>query len=233
MQITGQIGPFSIVPEWVLERELSNTALRLYIILGRYADWDTGIAFPSRETLAERMGVSERTVDRSVIELVEHKCIEKVYRGRYASALYKVLHVDPEQTDLSAQQTDLSTVQTDLSKRDDKNVNITITNERKPSKREPLKRVHSIPEDWKPKESLYADSRYSGIDIDREAERLRNWSLANGKQYKDWDAAFRNWLEKAIDFSKKIDYKESEKERQKRELDAWVEQQMRLQGDSE
>lgn len=85
-----------------------------------------------------------------------------------------------------------------------------------------IKREHSLPKDWKPKESVYTDNRWIGIDIDREAERMRNWSEANGKKYKDWDAAFRNWLDRAIDFQKRKDYREVERERERRELDAWI-----------
>ena len=101
MQVSTQMGPFSIVPEWVLERGLSPTALKLYIVLARYADWETGIAFPARDTLAERMKSSEKTVDRAVKELVAAECIGKEYRGRYASARYQVFQVDPRETDLS------------------------------------------------------------------------------------------------------------------------------------
>lgn len=95
-----------------------------------------------------------------------------------------------------------------------------------------VKRAHPMPDDWKPKQPVYDDIRYIGIDIDREAEKLRNWSLANGKLYKDWDAAFRNWLDKAVDFRASKDYKQLEKERQMRELDAWVAEKMREEGNA-
>lgn len=136
-QVSTQIGPFSIVPEWVLNKNLSPTALKLYCVLGRFADYETGMAFPSRDTLAERMGCSGKTIDRAVAELVAGKCIEKVSRGRYQSALYKVLQVNPDGTHLSDEWTDLSDEGTDLSEREDKNDTITITNEREPLEREP------------------------------------------------------------------------------------------------
>lgn len=83
-------------------------------------------------------------------------------------------------------------------------------------------RAHLIPDDWKPKESLYSEERYSVLDIDDEADSFRNWCLANGKRYKDWDAAFRNWLKKGLDFYSKKHYKEVERDRSKQELDAWL-----------
>lgn len=138
MQVTTQMGPFSIVPEWVLDRRLSSTALKLYIVLARFADWETGIAFPARDTLAERMDCSEKTVDRAVKELVDAQCIEKEFRGRYASARYRVLQVDPRGTKMSASETELSDEGTKMSSRPDKNVHITITTEQEPLEQEPL-----------------------------------------------------------------------------------------------
>lgn len=82
--------------------------------------------------------------------------------------------------------------------------------------------LHPIPDDWKPNESFYSDVKWIGIDIDDEAERFVNWHLAKGIENKDWQAAFRNWLKKALDYHKRTDYRESERDRQKRELDAWI-----------
>jgi hypothetical protein len=138
MEVSSQMGPFSIVPEWVLDRGLSPTALKLYIVMARFADWQTGMAFPSRETLAQRMGCSLKTVDRAVIEVVAAECVKKISRGRYASALYQVYQVDPRGTDLSSEWTDMTSEGTDLSSRPDKNDDITITTKRKPTKREPF-----------------------------------------------------------------------------------------------
>ena len=157
MQVSTQMGPFSIVPEWVLDRGLSSTALKLYIVLARFADWDTGIAFPARDTLAERMGSSEKTVDRAVKELVEAGCIEKEFRGRYASARYRVLQVDPKPargeplgTKMSIDETKMSDEGTKMSGREDKNVHITITNEQEPLEQESLNDIsHNFDQFWK------------------------------------------------------------------------------------
>ena len=138
MEVSSQMGPFSIVPEWVLDRGLSSTALKLYIVMARFADWNTGMAFPSRETLAKRMKCSVKTVDRAVIEIVAAECVSKISRGRYASALYQVFQVDPRGTDMTSEWTDMSSEGTDLSSRLDKNDHITITNKQEPLERKPL-----------------------------------------------------------------------------------------------
>lgn len=61
---------FSAVPDWVtFHPDLSAYAVRLYSGLMRYADKETGVAFPRRETLAVKLHMSERTVDAAVKEL--------------------------------------------------------------------------------------------------------------------------------------------------------------------
>lgn len=61
-------GPFSIVPAWVLDSDLSDGAVRLYAVLLRYADGDDQ-AWPSRTTLAARLRCSVDTIDRRIGEL--------------------------------------------------------------------------------------------------------------------------------------------------------------------
>lgn len=61
---------FAIVPEWIIDSDVSANAVRLYALLNRYAN-SRGQAFPTRATLAKRMGVSTDTVDRAKQELVE------------------------------------------------------------------------------------------------------------------------------------------------------------------
>lgn len=203
MQVTTQMGPFSIVPEWVLDRGLSSTALKLYIVLARFADWETGIAFPARDTLAERMQCSEKTVDRAVKELVDAECIEKQFRGRYASARYRVLQVDPRGTKLSAPETELSDEGTKMSARPDKNVHITITTEQEPLEQEPLndipkpeKRMTRLPEHWQPDQRLMEmfATKWPDLDADYEVENFINYWLGAGTTKADWDRTFQGWM---------------------------------------
>lgn len=85
---------FSIVPEWVLDADISSNAIRLYAILRRYAD-ASGSCFPSRATLAGRMRCSRDTVDRAVRELVTIGALEVSSRrtesGDRDSNLYRVI----------------------------------------------------------------------------------------------------------------------------------------------
>lgn len=45
--------------------------------------------------------------------------------------------------------------------------------------------------------SNYAKRKAPNVDVERELERYRNWSLQKGKLHKDCAAGFRNWLLKA------------------------------------
>jgi len=89
---------FAIVPEWVLDANVSSAAIRLYAVLRRYADRD-GMCFPSRQTLAARMRCSDRTVDSAIKELLELGALEKQRRykedGGYTSNIYTVCSIPP------------------------------------------------------------------------------------------------------------------------------------------
>ena len=82
---------FAIIDEWVLNLPISDRALRLYVLLVRYADNHTHRAFPSRETLATRMNCSKASVDRATQELIDHGAISKSQRMN--SSLVYTVHV--------------------------------------------------------------------------------------------------------------------------------------------
>lgn len=62
---------FVIVPEWILDADVSALAVRTWAILRSYADNETGEAWPSRSTIARRCGVSVDSIDRAIKELVK------------------------------------------------------------------------------------------------------------------------------------------------------------------
>lgn len=86
-------GPrFAMIPEWVLDSRLPDKAVRLYGILARYANSECQ-CWPSQETLAKRMRINVRTVQRAVADLIEHGALEVIARPN-TSNLY-VLGGDP------------------------------------------------------------------------------------------------------------------------------------------
>jgi hypothetical protein len=71
---------FSMVPEWVLDADIGDCALRLYAVLLRYGN-TTGARMPSRTTLAWRLHKkSVDTVDRALAELVRLGAVQVEHR---------------------------------------------------------------------------------------------------------------------------------------------------------
>jgi len=60
---------FAIVPEWLIDADISDAAYRLYSVLLRYGQ-SSGSRMPSRALLARRLRRSVDSVDRALKELV-------------------------------------------------------------------------------------------------------------------------------------------------------------------
>jgi len=81
---------FAIVPEWVIDAPVSDSAFRLYSLLLRYGN-SSGSRMPSRQTLARRLRRSVDAIDRAMRQLteagivrVEHRrCGEQFLSNRY------------------------------------------------------------------------------------------------------------------------------------------------------
>jgi hypothetical protein len=70
---------FSIVPEWVIDAEIPDSAFRLYTLLLRYGN-SSGCRMPSRPTLARRMRRSVDAVDRAMRHLAEAGIVRVEHR---------------------------------------------------------------------------------------------------------------------------------------------------------
>jgi hypothetical protein len=62
--------PFALVPEWVIDADISDAAFRVYSLLLRYGN-TSGQRMPSRKLLAVRLHRSVDAVDRAVRELAD------------------------------------------------------------------------------------------------------------------------------------------------------------------
>lgn len=90
---------FVIVPEWILDADVSANAVRVWAVLRSYADNKTGECWPSRATVAKRCGQSVDTVDRAVKELVRVRALSvrrrKGKNGEPLTNLFRlVIHND-------------------------------------------------------------------------------------------------------------------------------------------
>lgn len=63
------------------------------------------------------------------------------------------------------------------------------------------KRATQLPKEWKPNESHLEIAVEYGLDPAFQLRAFRDHHEAKGTTYKSWDAAFRNWLNKAHSFS--------------------------------
>jgi hypothetical protein len=69
-EVYAEDGYYAVIPEWVLDADVSAQAIRLYAVLRRYADHRTMHAHPSRRTLAARLRVADvKVVDRALADL--------------------------------------------------------------------------------------------------------------------------------------------------------------------
>lgn len=209
---------FSIVPEWVIDAEITDRAVRVYALLARYADSETLQAFPSRETLAKRAGCHWRSIDRAIDELVKLGAITKTHRRNgdsYQSNVYTLRRV---LTQLSPPtDTAVQGVLTGESVGTDTAGNLTITTELEPIELEPLKskkRNHKLPEDWVPSQKLLDlfATKWPDLDADYEVEQFCTYWWANGGVKSNWDMAFRNWMNRnQKGFKSKVGRSDSER----------------------
>lgn len=53
-----------------------------------------------------------------------------------------------------------------------------------------------LPDDWTPNDKHREQATAKGLDADQIAFRFRNWAQSNDARYVDWDATFRNWIDR-------------------------------------
>lgn len=107
MTIKHEVGPFAIVPLWVMDALCEAgepEALRLYVQLHRWTKSDH-TCYPSRGTIAEACKVTTKTVDRYIAALVNVGALRVEHRegenGSPSTNLYTVVVVDPRGADVA------------------------------------------------------------------------------------------------------------------------------------
>lgn len=64
------------------------------------------------------------------------------------------------------------------------------------------KKATQIPADFYPNESGVAYAEEKRISLAVELESFRNWHQAKGGAYKDWQACWRTWCDKAVEYGR-------------------------------
>lgn len=59
-----------------------------------------------------------------------------------------------------------------------------------------------LPKEFAPNESGVQAARDAGLDLESEVRGFRNWHEAQGSTFADWQAAWRTWVGKAVEFGR-------------------------------
>lgn len=65
------------------------------------------------------------------------------------------------------------------------------------------KRKHALPPDWKPNAKHEQLARELRLDLGQQAAKMRDWAEAGDERCVNWDARFRGWLRRAVEFQAK------------------------------
>ena len=197
---------FSIVPEWVIDSDVSDRAVRVYAVLARYADSETLQAFPSRDTLARRVRCHWRSIDRAIQELVQLGAVTKTHRrdgDAYKSNIYTLRRVQPGGPGGTA--TGGTRVLPGVAGGTATGGNLTRTTELEPENyiASKIKKATAIADPFVLGDGLREAIalKHPSLDIDEQVEAFVDFHTAKGSVFKSWDAAFRTWCRNAVKFA--------------------------------
>ncbi len=166
-------------------------------------------AWPSVKTLASYANMSERRVQQA-IKALQSSGELKVDRGqgggigRYKTNLYFVNVKCPQDCSGFPQHSQAKYVSPDpqgvkpVSPQGEAHFALGVKHNVPEPVKEPSINLYEPKEDFR-KDLL---DKFAGLDIDRNVDAFNDWVKANGKKYKDYDAAFRNWCRKDYEWNK-------------------------------
>lgn len=76
------------------------------------------------------------------------------------------------------------------------------TNNQEPLKAKSEKRATQLPKEFAPNDGHKDLAKEIGVALFPEFKKFVDYCVANGKTYKDWDAALRNWIRNAAGYSR-------------------------------
>src|SRR5271167_3443281 len=80
-------------------KTLGGSAIKVYLVIGLYADFGTGWAYPSIRTIARQAGLSRQTVLAAIEELTRVGLLA-VNKSKGRSTAYRVLREAPQRPPL-------------------------------------------------------------------------------------------------------------------------------------
>lgn len=207
---------FAHVPMGVLTSGASHRAMVVYAMLRCYVR-PGHATFPRIATVAEAFGIPERTVQRGIAELQEAGLLvvgkRTSPRGfRRANQYYFPNLPDrikdtsnmagPSASNLAVTTASNVAVNnlSNLAEQEVEKLEVEKTEVEAPRKRGT---TTSIPKGWQPGPDLlsWAKEKHPRLDVSRETAKFINHFIAKGTRYKDWNQAWRNWLDRAAEWS--------------------------------
>lgn len=202
----------------IFESETLGPTERLVMLaLADHAD-DDGRCYPSIARLCQRTGLSERAVQTNIRKLVDQGYIRIVLGGGKGNSNLYFISANPAADAPRRKCTPAADApQTPQEMRPNPAADAPEPSRTtiEPSEDPPLppqtedvpskrRRACALPADWVPSERNIADAHsrnFTDQEIRHEAERFRDYHLAKGTTFKDWDAGWRTWLGNARKFA--------------------------------
>ncbi|OZA17972.1 MAG: hypothetical protein B7Y02_02025 [Rhodobacterales bacterium 17-64-5] len=207
----------------VWAREDLGTYERIVLLcLADHAD-DQGRCFPSIARICTRCGMKERGVQGVLQRLVQRGLvIVEAGGGRRISNRYQIKLAasfgsspqragDTAQTPHPIQETPQAIPESPHPVRGNLQGNIRESSEEDPLvvprlEKHPKSRGSPLPEGWVPSLKNLSDAQdqnFSEEEIQHESRQFKDYHMARGSIFKDWDAAWRNWLGNARKFGRR------------------------------
>lgn len=197
---------FAFMPvEVFADRRLTLTQLRVLGVIYSFRSKETNIAFPKREAIAKRCGLSVTKISTATTALVELGWLKKTGKGGFSRPVeYEVCF--PETITSSGTVTDLGTVPeigTKTVPESGTRTNGEQTSEQTNNHKRNVRTPHSLPEFLRPTEKHENLALELRLDLEHEFRKFRDYHQSKGSKFIDWNAALNTWLRNAAEFAGK------------------------------
>lgn len=216
--------------KWAWELEgLTMAQKSVLLALAGFHHHKTGDCFPSKESIAERSGASRDTVTRTIPQLIQGGWISvEGSRGRKSNRY--VLHMrkaqsspvkpddsQPVQDTQPADSQPVEPADSDSQPADGacqpadgafstgrQSAAIVQRKNKEPTRERTRTRATPPPDRFPVTEDLraWAAEHAPGVDLYNETQKFIDHHKARGSLFKDWTAAWRNWIRKAVGYQK-------------------------------
>lgn len=189
---------FTQIPnDWVRDDRLSLEARGLLAqIMSHRPGWNLSI-----KSMAKRNNIGRDKVKRILDELLKHGYLERSEHQSHDEkghlAGYDYTTRDPQGVTQEPCKAEPDKAEPAEVARPPKN---TIPKEEQDSKNTIIKKRPKNADEYEPSEAIVNDmeSKYAGLVLEVELHKFRDNHMAKGSQFKDWDRAFRYWLNNAL-----------------------------------